>query len=1103
MSVDPQAIADTQSEQAIAAKANSGGLIDADIKGVPLDQRVVHGEFLRALLLGGAMADGGKEPVVVSSSLRISKAWVVGKLDLSECGASARLPHITFVDCLFMDGIDLRAAILGGLQVKRGLVLGSGLQANGAHFSGAVEVSHTWFGPRGMLNFAQSHIEGNCTIMDLAVAACEPSLQSLSERLSEELTPQNPAHSGQMLDELLGRPKLGIVGSQNIQNVLGLSRIVFKSAHVSGDVSIKGTSICVAKDSVGETQSDNDYHPDAAIDARGADIEGSFLIERSESSIAVLNGSFLLCNAQIGTELKVSGTVISRHTQTKNVDALDAERATIHGSFYVENIHGSRSEIIGGLRLLGTTIDGQVGLRGVLIGPTESGNAITADGVIIKSDFFIRPSDHLEFASEITGTLRLPGAEVWGQFGILGTNLSIAEGGRYAVRARDAKFKGGVFLRPFKGVGTVVTGEVYFQDVTIDGVFQVIGTNIHGGATGAAIHAEGARIKGDLWIAYRDPDGNSSEPGDEGCWMEGTIRLAGATIGGRLRVLGATIQSAEQDEAILASGAVITGGVFLDPIESRFSGNTMYCRITGALRFNLARLGSNFQLRGVTISSPKSGVAVVAIGAEFGRDFFLRADEGGHACDVTGEIRLWGATIRGELKIHGAKLTASSTGFALDAYNSDIAMGVFLGAAPVEGSAQEICLEAKGILGFAYAQLACLTVGEARAVAVDQPLAIDIKGQLRLTGVNVVDVTAIERTRLVPPRELEQKLHDQVMNTLRRWHVSDDCMILGAEHANLGSRLYLRLHSETRGAIDLYSAKVGTLSDGDIDSWGGKPEGPAWYQAQSQEDLKGVKLGLTGFTYVHLHELEKLPQGVGWRERFKKARKSLCDATAIPSAGDRVSAAWKELRDVRHWRLEWLDRQFPDGRKEGKFVSLPYIQLASVFRAHGYLKEANEISFKRRKYQTRHGTDHWLDHLLQVGYGCFGYSYRSRRALAVLVFLFVLNILFVYAGTRHSLGWSLGLVGNHQAQDAQDWLKQASDSKTGSDSDPSVCRTPWTYALNQSFPVLHLTSDKSCTMAANTSAWCRAWHNVMLILCWIALPTALLTFSGILREETK
>ena len=100
-------------------------------------------------------------------------------------------------------------------------------------------------------------------------------------------------------------------------------------------------------------------------------------------------------------------------------------------------------------------------------------------------------------------------------------------------------------------------------------------------------------------------------------------------------------------------------------------------------------------------------------------------------------------------------------------------------------------------------------------------------------------------------------------------------MILGAENANLGSKLYIDLHPETCGAIDLYSAKVGTLSDNGTASWGEKPVGPGWADDKSQSagDMKGVKLGLNGFAYAHLHELEKLlPQSEGWWKRLKNAR---------------------------------------------------------------------------------------------------------------------------------------------------------------------------------------------------------------------------------------
>ena len=59
------------------------------------------------------------------------------------------------------------------------------------------------------------------------------------------------------------------------------------------------------------------------------------------------------------------------------------------------------------------------------------------------------------------------------------------------------------------------------------------------------------------------------------------------------------------------------------------------------------------------------------------------------------------------------------------------------------------------------------------------------------------------------------------------------------------------------------------------------------------------------------------------------------------------------------------------------------------------------------------------------------------------------------------------------------------------------------YAIDQTLPLIHVTSGNGCEIPHTAPKTYYSWHILMLFLSWIVIPTAGLTFSGILRETTK
>jgi hypothetical protein len=140
----------------------------------------------------------------------------------------------------------------------------------------------------------------------------------------------------------------------------------------------------------------------------------------------------------------------------------------------------------------------------------------------------------------------------------------------------------------------------------------------------------------------------------------GSLILRNARVDGDLRCRGATLAN-KGSVALVADGAEITGGVFLD---GGFEA-------TGDVRLPGARIGGQFSCERATLANEK-GVALTVDQAEIIGGVFL---VGGF--EAKGEVRLLGARIGGELNCDGAKL-ANEGGAALAADGAEIAGDVFL-----------------------------------------------------------------------------------------------------------------------------------------------------------------------------------------------------------------------------------------------------------------------------------------------------------------------------------------------------------------------------------------------------------------------------------------
>ncbi len=972
------------------------------------------------------------------------------------------------------------------------------------------------------------------------------------------------------------------------------SLISLKAAHIGADLTIEGLRVSTCDHTCGSDGICNEDHRNnekIAIDAERIDVKGDVTITSSAKQSSILRGGVNFRFAQITGQVSVNG--IGLFCCGDDV-ALNCEGTFIGGHLGISAFAGIPSRLRGGLRILGAHIKGQLMFHGAIV---VARNAIIGDGVTIDNDLFIRPErGDPRSMSVFCGTIRLPGASIGGQFVIQGTRImafsnkrSFRPGTRSlrdsaspptgrvhgpdpplcswdtiletAIAMRDATVKGGFFIHPFGRAPSCIFGELVMNDCVVNGVFDIRGTHMLAGDGGHMIRADGIDIKGEVKLGRVDLDKNA-DVGYPSCSITGIIRLAGASIGEQFLISDVLLDSGGEASAIIASRATIGGGFLVATNQ----GQRKVCEIRGALNFNHAHIGYRFNFIGVRlVASPcEECLAISAVGIQVAGDFKVGSNQDNLACEIDGEIRLIGANIVGAFEIQSGRLyaraddtpTARATAFAIDGYFAHISRGVTISPPPGGPSSDPPdcpAIKIKGIIGFGYATLGSFSFGQSPHLTSrpseqeETKPEVVLEGHVRLDGAQISEVTLIAGARLIAPAALaagDRALARVTGQTLKRWSSYDPRTVISMQSANLGTLLTVRLSNCSKGAIDLFNAKVTTLDDqqGRLSCWGNKPTGCGWLNDPWAEPFQGVRLYLKGFTYTHLEE---------WATPAPEPSQA-----PRPGVFRNVSSGLTSRRD-------WLELQFPNNKPTAQtFTPLPYIQLAAVFRAQGLNREADYISFDRRDRHVRYGTLNPLDRGLQRLYGYFfGFGYLSEQALATCLLLVLVNMLFVLVGTGgipapHLLAagqpqpWlvesqhpgtsplldfhfsfggrtveaagqtlanpALSLVAQQNASKSQNAGPTAASPAMTSPGNTRItlkpaqsaerapaCERPWLYSIDQTLPVLHVTSGNGCEVARDSPLPYRTWHVLMVFLSWIVIPTAALTFSGILRETNK
>lgn len=367
-----------------------------------------------------------------------------------------------------------------------------------------------------------------------------------------------------------------------------------------------------------------------------------------------------LCESRIGGRLLCVDTVIDGGGER----SIQADRMQVSGN--IRLLHGFTA--FGELRLIGARISGSLDLTGAHIESPRTGLALDLGEAVIEGSVFVI-NDTSGRRPLIRGRIDMGRARIGGQ--LLVRNSTVEAAGDMPVGSAYSRARtGGTALSaPRLSVGA---------ELALDG-----GCQIHGGmdlsmselasisiGPGCALQAPGHTA-----LDLTNADLLSSFTLSSTAIIEGTMRLGGAHIRGRLILAGAQLSRPEGQTLINAQGAVVDGSTDLQHLHA--SG--------GRLRFSNATLGN-----------------VTAVGAQLinPAGFTLSL----HHATVTGSVVLVDgfrseglvdlsrSRIEGRLECDGGSFTCPAHaernphGHAIEAISATIRGGIYLSSASISPS---------------------------------------------------------------------------------------------------------------------------------------------------------------------------------------------------------------------------------------------------------------------------------------------------------------------------------------------------------------------------------------------------------------------------------
>ena len=487
---------------------------------------------------------------------------------------------------------------------------------------------------------------------------------------------------------------------------------------------------------------------------------------------------------------------------------------------------------------------------------------------------------------------------------------------------------------------------------------------------------------------------------------------------------------------------------------------------------------------GTEIKTPKgkTRIALTADRLDVGGGVFLR--EGFHA---TGEVRLLGAHIRGDLDCHGG--TFENPGAeALNADSLVVGGNVFLtDEFRARGQVRLLGARIRG-------NLEC-NAGTFEGAEIETP-----------EGKTIVAVVAdgVEVGGGVFLREgFCAKGEVRLLGTRIRSNL--DCT--GGTFENPGGKALNADGLEVGGGVLLSG---GFLATGEVRLLGARIRGDLDCDGGTFENPGGKALSADGL---------EIGGGLFLRQGFQATGKvSLVHAKARVLADDEASWPGHGNLDLQGFvyegiigptdaatRLRWLARQYPEKRRRGHYYPQPYEQLAAVLRRAGHVAESKKVLMAKEKDLRKYGDLGPLARVWNWILGAtIGYGYRVRYALGLAAGIVLLGVLFFWLGHRAGL---LSPTFPSRAETAAPSEKRL---------DEAFC--PWVYSLDTFLPIVNLYQearwlpndrggdvvtafcpDRCIGLTWSHLLW--AWFWIEILAGWLLTTLALAGLTGLIRRD--
>lgn len=564
------------------------------------------------------------------------------------------------------------------------------------------------------------------------------------------------------------------------------------------------------------------------------------------------------------------------------------------------------------------------------------------------------------------------------------------------------------------------------------------------GSDAHRLHESGLHIEGALIVGEGAGQNAHAALELEGAEFDHGILLVSCRIMAAPNLMGAKVQRLSLTRSHLP-------GSLADGLRTKGSVFLRHARSTGEVRLPGAQIGGNLDCTGATLTNPDGG-ALFADGANIGGAVFLID------ADASGEVRMVRALIGLDIDCVGAKLSCPD-GAALSASGVNVAGNVFLNRISTVG---EIRLLGARIGGYLTCKGAIMSNPAHYALSADD---LRTEGSVVLSGAEVSGEIRLLGARIGGDLDC---VGVQLCNPSRYALIANRARVAGAFYLHAEEDRPVRIE----GRVGLVATEIGYFDD-DPGSW--------------PRDRGSLALD-------RCHYGAFIGRGVSARERIN----------------------WLALQDPPHFGKD--------------FRPQPYEQCAKVFREMGYPEDARAILIEKERLQRAvlrrrlRQSGGWFGKARATGYslwdGFLGLTIRyGRSPLRALWWLAGLWLLGV---ASFSTAWDAGQFkpnnpvvlrsaewyGCAQSAPSYGYLAQVGESQVD-----CFLRQPQArgfpefnasvYALDVLAPVVELEQQKH--WVPDEDQWggrlAKGWLYIEIVMGWLLSLLAVAGLSGLIRSD--